>query len=116
MRAVYRIVRSIDERLRSKRSRPVAKRVRQQARTSGHRDRLLDTAIRLYRETGYEKTTVADIARGASMSPANDRFFPSRQTIEEAVVAMLLDEVATAAKDAARRGGGAAHFSCESKR
>ncbi|WP_409411040.1 TetR family transcriptional regulator [Bradyrhizobium jicamae] len=35
------------------------------------RRRIVQAAIRLHREIGFKKTTVADIARGASMSPAN---------------------------------------------
>ncbi|MBR1330916.1 AcrR family transcriptional regulator [Bradyrhizobium ottawaense] len=69
-------------------------------------ERIVQAAIRLYRAIGYRKTTVADVARGASMSPANlYRFYPSRQALEEAVVAELLDEVSAAAASAPRRGG-----------
>ncbi len=79
-----------------------------QVRTSCTRQRIVDAAIRLYREIGYKKTTVADIARGTSMSPANVyRFFASRRALEEAVVAVLLEEVLTAATQAARSGGSA---------
>jgi AcrR family transcriptional regulator len=68
-------------------------------------ERIVQAAIRLYRAIGHRKTTVADIARGASMSPANlYRFFPSRQAVEEAVVAGLLDEVFAEAGTAARSG------------
>lgn len=68
--------------------------------------RIGQAAIRLYREIGYRKTTVADIARGASMSPANlYRFYPSRQALDEAVVAELLEGVSAAAANATRRGG-----------
>ncbi|WP_372482587.1 TetR/AcrR family transcriptional regulator [Bradyrhizobium ivorense] len=43
------------------------------------------------------------MARGASMSPANVyRFFPSRQAIEETVVANLFDRMSAAATLAAR--------------
>jgi len=73
---------------------------------SGARRRIVDAAIRLYREIGYKKTTVADIARGASMSPTNVyRFFPSRRAIEEAVVVDLFEEVTAAAARAARGEG-----------
>ncbi|WFU82498.1 TetR family transcriptional regulator [Bradyrhizobium sp. CIAT3101] len=71
--------------------------------SSQPREEIVQTAIRLYRAVGYRKTTVADIARGASMSPANlYRFFPSRQAVEECVVAGLLDEVFVEAEAAAR--------------
>ncbi|MET4341597.1 AcrR family transcriptional regulator [Bradyrhizobium sp. RT9b] len=69
------------------------------------RERIVQAAIRLYRAIGYRKTTVADIARSASMSPANIyRFFPSRQAVEEAVVAGLLGEVCADAGIEARSG------------
>lgn len=57
-------------------------------------ERIVQAAIRLYRTIGHRKTTVADIAHGASMSPANIyRFFPSRQAVEETVVEGLLAKV-----------------------
>ena len=63
-----------------------------QVRSSCTRQRIVHAAIRLYREIGYRKTTVADIARGTSMSPANVyRFFASRRALEEAVVAGLFE-------------------------
>ena len=62
--------------------------------------RMVQAAIRLYREIGYRKTTVADIARCASMSPANlYRFYPSRQALEERGVTELLEEVSAAAEN-----------------
>jgi AcrR family transcriptional regulator len=69
------------------------------------RRRIVEAAIRLHRQIGFKKTTVADIARGASMSPANVyRFFASKQAIEEAVVADQLDHVSAVATRAARSG------------
>jgi AcrR family transcriptional regulator len=69
------------------------------------RQQIVQAAIRLHRQIGFKKTTVADIARGASMSPANVyRFFASKQAIEEAVVADQLDHVSTVATRAARSG------------
>jgi AcrR family transcriptional regulator len=74
-----------------------------QAESSCIRQRIVQAAIRLHREIGFKKTTVADIARGASMSPANVyRFFASKQAIEEAVVADLFEHVSAAATLAAR--------------
>ena len=76
-----------------------------QAGSSCIRQRIVQAAIRLHRQIGFKKTTVADIARGASMSPANVyRFFPSKQAIEEAVVADLFEHVYAAATLAARGG------------
>ena len=43
-------------------------------------------AERLFREIGYQKTTVADIAKVLRMSPANVyRFFDSKKAIHEGV-------------------------------
>ena len=65
---------------------------------------ILEAAIRLYRQIGHRKTTVADIARRMSMSSANIyRFFASKRAIEAAVVAELFREVVTAATEAAER-------------
>ena len=70
--------------------------------------RIVQAAIRLHRQIGFKKTTVADIARGASMSPANVyRFFASKQAIEEAVAAELFEQVAAAATLAALLSGSA---------
>lgn len=75
-------------------TRPIARK----AGSSGSRRRIMDAAIRSYREIGYRKTSMADVARGASMSPANVyRFFPSRQSLEEAVVAETLEKILIAA-------------------
>jgi AcrR family transcriptional regulator len=60
--------------------------------------RILVAAERLFREIGYQKTTVADIARVLRMSPANVyRFFDSKRSIHEAVAKRLMGEVETAA-------------------
>ena len=73
---------------------------------SASRARIQEAAARLYRRIGHKKTTVADIARELSMSPANVyRFFPSKQAIEEAVVEEMLNKVVAAAVDAASRIG-----------
>ena len=58
------------------------------------RCRILATAERLFREIGYLKTTVADIARTLKMSPANVyRFFNSKKAIHEGVARHLMGEV-----------------------
>jgi len=62
------------------------------------RARILLTAERLFREIGYQKTTVADIAKVLKMSPANVyRFFDSKRAIHEAVARRLMGEVEQAA-------------------
>lgn len=65
------------------------------SRSESTRAAILQTAERLFREIGYQKTTVADIARDLGMSPANVyRFFPSKAAINEAICARLLDGLA----------------------
>ena len=58
------------------------------------RTRILTTAERLFREIGYQKTTVADIAKELRMSPANVyRFFDSKKSINAGVANRLMGEV-----------------------
>ena len=58
---------------------------------------IVDTAERFFREIGYQKTTVADIAKSLRMSPANVyRFFDSKKAINEAVLARYKGELETA--------------------
>src|SRR5438094_3010163 len=58
------------------------------------RERILVAAERLFREIGYQKTTVADIAKELRMSPANVyRFFDSKKAIHEGVCRTLMGEV-----------------------
>ncbi|MGJ4946222.1 TetR/AcrR family transcriptional regulator [Bradyrhizobium sp. HKCCYLS1011] len=81
-----------------------------QTKSSRTRRRILQATTQLYRDIGYNKTNVVDIALSAAMSPANIyRFFRSKKDIEETVVAELLDEVFQAAANAARAGGSAVH-------
>lgn len=48
---------------------------------------IVDTAERFFKDIGYQKTTVADIAKSLRMSPANVyRFFDSKKSINEAVL------------------------------
>lgn len=64
------------------------------------RERIVETAERLFREIGYQKTTVADIAKALKMSPANVyRFFDSKRAINE-VVAQRCTGAIDAAADA----------------
>lgn len=65
---------------------------------------ILATAERLFRDIGYLKTTVADIAKKLKMSPANIyRFFDSKKAIYEGVVRHLMGEVETAADEIAAK-------------
>ncbi|AVT83276.1 TetR family transcriptional regulator [Rhodopseudomonas sp. P1] len=62
------------------------------------RHRILVVAERLFREIGYQKTTVADIAKLLQMSPANVyRFFDSKKAIHKGVARHLMGEVEQAA-------------------
>jgi AcrR family transcriptional regulator len=73
------------------------------------RERILEVAERLFREIGYQKTTVADIAKVLRMSPANVyRFFDSKKSIHEGVARVLMGEVEQAAQAIAARPGPAA--------
>src|SRR6478609_4137484 len=58
------------------------------------RERILVVAERLFRQIGYLKTTVGDIAKELKMSPANVyRFFESKKAIHQAVARGLMGEV-----------------------
>ena len=66
------------------------------------RCRVVDTAERLFRQFGYLKTTVADIAAELGMSSANIyRFFASKAAITEAVLQKVTGEVIDEARAAA---------------
>jgi len=59
--------------------------------------RIVDATERLIQQTGFQKTTVADIARKLQMSPANVyRFFSSRAEINVAVCRRLFLEIEAA--------------------
>ncbi len=73
------------------------------------RERILVVAERLFREIGYQKTTVADIAKVLRMSPANVyRFFDSKKAIHEGVARSLMGGVEDVAQSIAARPGPAA--------
>ncbi|MDI9847839.1 TetR/AcrR family transcriptional regulator [Rhodoblastus sp. 17X3] len=72
------------------------------------RRQIVATAERLFREIGFQKTTVADIARELRMSPANVyRFFGSKAEINEAVARQLMCEVETEVEKIAAASGSA---------
>ena len=63
------------------------------------RARIVESAERLFRLYGYQKTTVADIARELGMSPANVyRFFPSKGAINEEVATSLVHRLLSTAR------------------
>ena len=64
------------------------------------REKILVVAERLFRQIGYQKTTVADIAKELRMSPANVyRFFDSKKSIHEGVARTLMGEVEIAMEE-----------------
>jgi AcrR family transcriptional regulator len=70
---------------------------------------ILEVAERLFREIGYRKTTVADIAKALRMSSANVyRFFESKKAINEAVAERLIAEVEAQLEAIAKGPGPAA--------
>lgn len=70
-----------------------------QAAAEATRCRVVETAERLFRQFGYLKTTVADIAAELDMSPANIyRFFASKAAITEAVLQKITGEVVEEAR------------------
>jgi AcrR family transcriptional regulator len=73
------------------------------------REKILVVAERLFRQIGYQKTTVADIAKELRMSPANVyRFFDSKKAIHEGVARTLMSEVEVEAQRIASMPGPAA--------
>jgi AcrR family transcriptional regulator len=73
------------------------------------RERILVVAERLFRQIGYQKTTVADIAKELRMSPANVyRFFDSKKSIHEGVARTMMGGVETEAQRIADSPGPAA--------
>ncbi|MGO9674325.1 MAG: TetR/AcrR family transcriptional regulator [Methylocella sp.] len=80
--------------------------MKSQTQSKEHATRLaiLSVAERLFAELGFEKTTVADIARELRMSPANVyRFFSAKSEINEAVGRRLLREIEIAGDDIVKR-------------
>jgi AcrR family transcriptional regulator len=70
------------------------------------RERILVVAERLFRQIGYQKTTVADIAKELRMSPANVyRFFDSKKAIHEGVARIMMGGVEEAAQAIAQKPG-----------
>ncbi|RMF41324.1 MAG: TetR/AcrR family transcriptional regulator, partial [Alphaproteobacteria bacterium] len=68
--------------------------------------RIVETAERLFRQYGWRKTTVADIAAELGMSTANlYRFFASKRAITQAVARKLTDELSTAVLRETSRAG-----------
>jgi AcrR family transcriptional regulator len=70
------------------------------------RQRIVETAERLFRAVGYAKTTVADIARVLGMSPANVyRYFATKAAINEAICDRLVHSIEAQSLEALGEGG-----------
>jgi AcrR family transcriptional regulator len=70
---------------------------------------IVEAAERLFRQLGFQKTTVADIARELHMSPANIyRYFTAKSEINEAVCMDLLGKIEAEAEKIAASSGTAA--------
>lgn len=68
------------------------------------RREIIATAEGFFRQIGYQKTTVADIAKSLRMSPANVyRFFDSKKAINEAVAERAMVELEAAVGEIAAR-------------
>jgi AcrR family transcriptional regulator len=67
---------------------------------------IVEVAERLFRQLGFQKTTVADIARELHMSPANVyRFFAAKSEINAAVCRELLCKIEAEAEKIAQSRG-----------
>lgn len=58
------------------------------------RQEILDTALRLFGEQGYEKTSIADIARAIGVAQGLCyRYFPSKETLFDSAVEQYADQL-----------------------
>ena len=75
-------------------------------RETDTRKQIVTTAERLFRTLGYQKTTVGDVAKELSMSPANVyRFFDSKAALRDAVGRQLMGEVESAVEAISLKSG-----------
>ncbi len=80
--------------------------VPQRAASEETRRQILDTALSLFREQGFEQTTIRDIAAGAGLSlGAAYYYFKSKEAIVGAYYDYVQEEHITRARDAFVRGG-----------
>jgi AcrR family transcriptional regulator len=78
-----------------------------------NRKLIVEVAERLFQQIGFQKTTVADIARELHMSPANIyRFIATKSEINEAVCVSLLGKVEVEAQKIAASRSGASERIC----
>jgi AcrR family transcriptional regulator len=84
-------------------------RVERETKEKDTQNLIVEVAERLFRQIGFQKTTVADIARELHMSPANVyRFFTAKAEINEAVCMDLLSKIEGEAEKIAASHGTAA--------
>jgi AcrR family transcriptional regulator len=70
------------------------KRATRESNNKYSRHLIIEVSERLFRQFGFQKTTVNDIARELHMSPANIyRFFATKSDIEQAVCLDLLGKI-----------------------
>jgi len=71
---------------------------------SDTRQQIADAAVQMFRQYGYAKTTVGDIAKACSMSPANIyRFYPSKDAIIEELARVMTKRKEEAIEEIARK-------------
>jgi AcrR family transcriptional regulator len=71
---------------------------------SDTRQQIAMAAIQMFRQYGYAKTTVSDIAKACGMSPANIyRFFPSKDALIEEIARDYMKQKQELAQEIARR-------------
>src|SRR5690242_7230302 len=81
-------------------------REKQPSNRSSTRERLLQSADRLWGERGVHGASVDDIAREAAVTkPTVYYYFPDKSALFTAVVCSVLEEHGSALRTAARRGG-----------
>lgn len=67
------------------------------------RQEILDTALRLFGEKGYEKTSITDIARAIGVAQGLCyRYFPSKEALFDSAIEQYADELAAQLANAAQ--------------
>ena len=70
------------------------------------KNRIIEAAESLFRDVGYRKTTVADIAATLGMSPANVyRYFPTKASINESLCDRLVRQIESRCYDSLVQDG-----------
>jgi AcrR family transcriptional regulator len=83
-----------------------ARAIPQRAASEQTRRQILDTALALFRERGFEETTIRDVAAGAGLSlGAAYYYFKSKEAMVGAYYEYVQDEHMVRAREAFARGG-----------